>query len=747
MNGLLVVQSLLAAGLDPLKRDKKGDTPMAIAGRSKTKKATKFFFEAFAKTKTMYPVDSYVNVLIVGNSGAGKSTLSKVIEKTGSPIPNLTRYIDENEIKPLTAGIVPINLKRHHQLQNIVLHDFAGQSQYYLSHTAVIENILQGSAAVFIIVVDVSNSDYLIHLKQWLAVVRNEIQKAKGDCKVIVVASHIDCLNSDAEKETTIKIKKELPRNDDVIVYLDCRRLSGVDLTSFLKNLQSACSYIRDSNKKSLTLYCHMMYKLLQESEKDILALNDIAEDAVEKDDQFFLPTHDGKQILGILSSLHSTGLIYYLNCEDDNAEVWMHDNTYIQVATNCRIWVVKNKQVFLQHVDGILFSPFEESEISDNGIITVSKLENKFPEYDPVMLISFLEDMGLCHMVSPFFLIQTNLVEKGQIKLKDILCLFFPSSVTIKRPVIPHEFVFGWYLKCTNVHDLFPQRFFNSLLLHFSMKYAVEEASRSGHRKFQCSFWKNGLKWSNRNGITTLLELVDENQCVIVLMSCGKGAKKSKMVMLRRRLINDVLAIRGKYCPTLDTEAFVIDPDNLKYPIDKPRTRVVYCVENFIKLGKQDFINPTPETSESQGKQVCDVLPNEPDYANLSIFGGDEPNDKAGDGGNFRYPRTGPLNVRGEKKRELKPRDLNYVTETLRQNHFPDHEWKSLGRQLGLEDSILDDIDEENETLRDRFEKCLHTWLKREDSSKQQDKSWASLAKAMHNIGQEEVAKKIRNY
>lgn len=87
----------------------------------------------------------------------------------------------------------------------------------------------------------------------------------------------------------------------------------------------------------------------------------------------------------------------------------------------------------------------------------------------------------------------------------------------------------------------------------------------------------------------------------------------------------------------------------------------------------------------------------------------------------------------------------MNYVTETLRQNHFPDREWKSLGRQLGLDDSTLDDIDKEYGTLRDRFEKCLHTWLKREDSTKQQDKSWTSLAKAMHNIGQEEVAKKIR--
>ncbi|XP_019851000.1 PREDICTED: uncharacterized protein LOC109581375 [Amphimedon queenslandica] len=228
--------------------------------------------------------------------------------------------------------------------------------------------------------------------------------------------------------------------------------------------------------------------------------------------------------------------------------------------------------------------------------------------------------------------------------------------------------------------------------------------------------------------------------------MSCEKGAKESKMIMLRRRLIGDVLAIRGKFCPTLNTEAFVIDPDNLKYPIDKPRTRVAYFVENFIKLGKQDFINPTPETSESRGKQVCDVLPNKPNYANLSIFGGADPNDKAGARGNFRYPGIASHNVRGEKKRELNLKDLNYVIDTLKQNHFPDRDWKKLGRRLGLEDSTLDEINEEyGECLEKCFEKCFYTWLKREDSTKQQDKSWASLAKALDDIGHKEVARNIR--
>ena len=80
-----------------------------------------------------------------------------------------------------------------------------------------------------------------------------------------------------------------------------------------------------------------------------------------------------------------------------------------------------------------------------------------------------------------------------------------------------------------------------------------------------------------------------------------------------------------------------------------------------------------------------------------------------------------------------------------MRQNHFPDRLWKELGHELGLDDSTLDDINEEYGTLRERFKKCLHTWLKREDSNKQ-TKSWKTLVEALDKMGQKEVAKSIRS-
>ena len=80
-----------------------------------------------------------------------------------------------------------------------------------------------------------------------------------------------------------------------------------------------------------------------------------------------------------------------------------------------------------------------------------------------------------------------------------------------------------------------------------------------------------------------------------------------------------------------------------------------------------------------------------------------------------------------------------------LERNDFPNSYWKGLGRQLGLDDETLDDIHEEYGTLKKCFRKCMHTWLKGEDSEKQ-FKTWETLLNALYRIGLKEVADKIRS-
>ena len=192
------VEYLLSTGkCDPLARDWRGDTPMKDA--AEYHKNLIPIFKKFGKIKSSHPVDSYVNVLLLGNPGAGKSTLSHVITDTATGFVAFGTFRNVKGVEPCTAGIIPTKLK-HKTLGNIILHDFAGHSEYYSSHSAVIENLLQGSGGVFLIVVNILEKEGVKQLHQWLTVVRNEAQKALDQCHIIVVASHVDEISDPVER-------------------------------------------------------------------------------------------------------------------------------------------------------------------------------------------------------------------------------------------------------------------------------------------------------------------------------------------------------------------------------------------------------------------------------------------------------------------------------------------------------------------------------------------------------------------
>uniref|UniRef100_A0A1X7SSQ8 Uncharacterized protein n=1 Tax=Amphimedon queenslandica TaxID=400682 RepID=A0A1X7SSQ8_AMPQE len=566
------VEYLLSTGkCDPLAKDEYGRTPFKLAkeyGRTDTLSVLK----KFGGIKSSHPIDSYVNVLLVGNPGAGKSTLSHVINDTAS-FTLLGSFRNVGGVVPCTAGIIPYKLQ-HRTLGNIILHDFAGHSEYYSSHSAVIENLLQGSGGVFLIVVNILEKEPVKQLHQWLTVVRNEAHKALNECHVIVIVSHVDEISNPVERRRRKEeIQEIIVRERCDSVFLDCRKLGGSGMDPFFNKLCSACESIRSTSGRNLSLYCHMMYGLLEERKENILTVSDVMSAGKDNDD-YFIPDKR-EDVLDVLHSLHSTGLMSVLKSED-------------------KVWVVVNKGILLTEVDGILFAPetFEEHvDIASNtGIVSVSGLTRLFPKYDPDMLIRFLKNMELCQEINPSFLRMTNLhqlaveeeEEEGGRERKGERLLHFPCLLSSDRPdeMTSEVYQFGWCLQCTSKHHFFPPRYFHVLSLRLAYKMALPQEDDKLKRR--CTFWKNGLYWSNSHGIGSLVEIVDESQCVLVMMSREKGYSDN-MVSLRRDVIGKVMSVYKESCPSLEVKELVIDPKELAYPVNTPRERTVYSVKDVM--------------------------------------------------------------------------------------------------------------------------------------------------------------------
>ena len=602
------VEYLLSTGkCDPLAKDKYGDTPFKLAkkfGGTDTLSVLK----KFGGIKSSHPIDSYVNVLLVGNPGAGKSTLSHVINDTAS-FTLLGSFRNVGGVVPCTAGIIPYKLQ-HKALGNIILHDFAGHSEYYSSHSAVIENLLQGSGGVFLIVVNILEKEPVKQLHQWLTVVRNEAQKALNQCHVIVIVSHVDEISNPVERRRRKEeIQEIIVRERCDSVFLDCRKLGGSGVDSFFNKLSSACGSIRSTSGKNLSLYCHMMYGLLEERKENVLTLSDVMSAGKDNND-YFIPDKR-EDVLDVLDSLHSTGLISVLKSED-------------------KVWVVVNKGILLTEVDGILFAPetFKEHvDIASNtGIVSVSGLTRLFPKYDRDMLICFLKKMDLCQELNPSFLKMTNLhqlavgeEEEGGTERRGERLLFFPCLLSTDRPdeMTSEVYQFGWCLQCTSEHDFFPPRYFHVLSLRLAYKMALPQ--KDNQLKRCCTFWKNGLYWSNSHGVGSLVEIVDESQCVLVMLSF----KQRIMMSVGRDVIGEVMSVYKESCPSLEVKELVIDPKELAYPVNTPRERTVYSVKDILSaIDKRDDCLVHDNGTSTELKEI---LPDESlsDISNLSLLGG----------------------------------------------------------------------------------------------------------------------------
>ena len=600
-----VVELLLSTGkCDPLAKDNEGRTPLQEASGD-----IFLIFKKFGQIKTSHPVDSYVNVLLLGNPGAGKSTLSHVITDTATGSIVLGTFRNVKGVEPCTAGIIPYKLQ-HKTLGNIILHDFAGHSEYYSSHSAVIENLLQGSGGVFLIVVNILEKGAVKQVHQWLTIVRNEEQKALDQCHVIIVVSHVDEISDPAERRRRKEeIQEIIGKKRCDSVYLDCRKLGGSGMGSFFNKLSSACESIRKERGTYLSLYLHEMYRLLEERKENILTLSNVMS-AAKDNDSYILPNEDEKTS-DLLFSLDSIGLIKVLKSED-------------------KVWVIVNKGILLSEVDGILFAPktFKEHiDIASNtGIVSVSGLTRLFPDYDPDMLICFLKNMELCQEMNPSFLRMTNLHQltvgesgEGEMERRGERLLFFPCLLFSDRPVkmTSQVYQFGWCLQCTGEHHFFPPRYFHVLSLHLAYKLALPQVKDKLSRR--CTFWKNGLYWCNSYGVGVLVEIVDESQCVLVLMSCKEGYS---MVDKRREVIGEVITVCKESCPSLNVEELVIDPRELDYPVNTPRERTVYSVKDVIlhaREGKPFIVTNTGNVKT----ELKSILTDESFSDNLSLLGG----------------------------------------------------------------------------------------------------------------------------
>ena len=261
-------------------------------------------------------------------------------------------------------------------------------------------------------------------------------------------------------------------------------------------------------------------------------------------------------------------------------------------------------------------------------------------------MLVEFLSSMKLCDRITPEILKITNLSPSSNDSAEGEL-LFFPSLMSyntrpvmsskpnlndgqhkdINPAVVDKPFQFGWCLQCDDEHTFLSPHFLHLLILHLAYQYALQKSSENPHN-LRCTIWSTGIMWNSGYGVQTLLELVDNSQSVMMLMSVEKELEQN-LVALRKHVIGDVLSIKEQVCPSVHVKEYVIDPSQLDYPIDKPSCLVLYDIEGIascITLDKPCVVsyNKCGKRANYVEKKLSDLFPYEYDSGcDMSVFVG----------------------------------------------------------------------------------------------------------------------------
>ena len=628
--------------MDPNAKNNDGQTPLDLAHRAdvirelirhgaNTQDAYKTHGKVLGKRSSKQPLQTPVKLFMVGNPSAGKSTLTKALQSEMTRFVSLvTRSKPVSGVDEKTAGIVPHEFESK-TYGRVTLYDFAGQREFYGSHAALLQNAIQTSTPIFLLVVDLSksNDDIKSNIFYWLSFLENQCTSVSSKPHFLVIGSHVDVLKSRGEdpkhKASFINSVLTSPRFASLeltgFFALDCQYADSAGMRQLHQALKTSCDSLRSQENINFNAHCFLVYLLDKFREATALTLAIIQAQIKEFDQaeasaigiESFVPS-DIQSLYEICIQLNDRGHLLVLM-----------DPTAIENS-----WVIINRTALLAEVNGTIFAPegFKEhiKLASSTGVVPLSKITEHFPKHDRTMLLGFLSHLEFCHEISDSEILA--LISDDQASaaseataVQGERYFFFPGLVTLEvpstvwEPQLQFDYHCGWILQFCVLGQFFYPRFVQVLLLRLAFSFAFSKLPSTDVPALQrkCAIWKNGIYWGDGHCIETLVEIAEQNR-VVVLMRCPEV--KYECLQLRSLLIQKVLAAAREFCSKVSTvESFINPSDTTQYPLKPTSQLALYSLTGIATAVAKGM----PATVDDTGKPVSldSLLSFEP-YADL---------------------------------------------------------------------------------------------------------------------------------
>ena len=532
------------------------------------------------------PVHDMVKILIVGNALVGKTTLVEALKKESIHVTLIESITDR------TAGIVSTQF-RSEKFGYVTFHDFAGQQEFYSSHSQFLVSNLSSDAIVLLLVNALDeDSELMKNISYWMSFIKHHCSNTECLPQIVVICSHLDKLDNGKTIKELLLMQAIQKHQCIGPVFLDCRNPASEGMCQLKDLLGGICDKVRSNIE--LDCQCHVLFAFMHSRfedtvelcevqrairktrdsyshfensghDSDIVHVTFLGGDAIKKEsrDPGDLLPHAAHSLLNLLQTLHQKGHILLLKDE-------IQEEKY---------WIVLKQDVFYEIVHGTLFAPKKNGPIKTNvGVVPLFGLMQVFFErtVDLKLITKYLVYKEFCHKIDDPETLKLISSETNTLPESDAELFFFPCFIKVEKPSAVWKrrdeqlYSSGWCLQCSDEH-FFQTNFLHVLLLRLTFKYAVKHKDVSSTSPFtrRCDIWKNGIYWSTTDGVEVLVELTHNFTFLLVLI-CSLDTRQNvtmECVKLRASVIRTVFDVVEKTCPGLKPSESLIHCGLHDYP------------------------------------------------------------------------------------------------------------------------------------------------------------------------------------
>ena len=515
-------------------------------------------------------------VFVLGYKQSGKSTLIESLKRQN--FFSSFKQVSEAIVPPHTSGIIPSEY-RHKSIGRVLYYDFAGDPEYYSSHSAIMSSIMQSKQGtnVFLVLVDFQKDSKHVfeELGYWFGFISYHCAKLKeNSCKVLVIGSHIDLITKQEATRKAVLVSEfthkyfslssevpaiEIVKGKNDLIINCCSPRSSTCVHHTLNQIVKRASTYRLSVEAAIIL------GLFEKDFKGTVTcriqtlLTHITETGIH------LP-NAAESIYPKIMELHNIGLLMIIVSKSGKVE------DYLLLLNISKLTNEVHKLLFSKD-SAETFPLSTDPHSTSMGILPQTYLSSILPEYittECLIELQYCQEFSHAEVKSD----ETYSVTPSEDPNAEPL-LYFPSLCETERREniirIPEDYkCLGWYLKCGKTFDYLPPRFLHVLLLRLAHAFALPAAydpSSMGDddvlatlRLFnrRCTMWKNGIHWLMEEGVECFVEMINKSKGIIVVTK-SEVAQITTCTKMLFEIIRKIHQAKEEFCETISLQEYYL--------------------------------------------------------------------------------------------------------------------------------------------------------------------------------------------